>query len=935
MKSRLFAFLALLLVVLSAGLTSAADLRNVLTDCVLTSWNNKEGLPPGTVWALAQDRDGYLWVGNDAGLFRFDGARFVAWNALSSAGLPEQPVRALVLAHDESLWIGFGGSTGVGHVVNGHLEMYGEKEGLSPGAVTTLIEDADGSMWAGNARGLHQFVNGRWEKRPLVEGATLAVASAHVDARGALFIGTSAGLFVREAGAGAFVLVDRTTDLVRAIAEDTAGVMWLSDPVTGFRSSRSGRAGAVSTERGRGMRLLYDRRGNMWIATGGQGLWRMRPSTDGGPPTFERATSLTGLLGDGVYSLLEDRDGNVWAGTTEGLNRLTPRKISQIVDLGIVRGVERTPDANVWVGTVDGLVEFGAAGARLREWRPDDARVTALSVDDRGTLWVATTRSLVRVVDGRATTVPVTDRELLNDVESIAPDGQGGLWLYNTTRGLLRWDGMQTRSVSTPFDPHATRVTAMYSDRTSRLWLGLSTGQVAVAPRDGAFQVFGPSDGLDGGVYDSFHEDDGGVVWLGGSAGISRYWSGQFVTLRVRDGLPANGVVAVISDAGDSLWFGSNAGIVHIDKNEFGKATADRTYKPHFTVYDRSDGIAGVPVDLGNNRRVVRAGDGRLWFVTARGVTIMDPSELQQPRPPAPVRIEEAVADGRPVRVLGGMALPAGARRLEIDFTVVNLTSALKTRFRYKLEGFDTDWIESDARRQAFYTNLPPRPYVFRVAASDDVGGWSEPGAVWAFSIAPMFYQTRWFYALGALLLVGMIAGAWQMRLHQVRKQFSLLLGERARLSREIHDTLLQSLVGVALQCDAMAGDLNESAAIKQDQFVRMRKQVEEYIREARQAIWDLRSPKLEQRNLAAALRDATEHAIDGHDIRVEFAMAESAPRALPRIEEQVLRIGQEAVLNAVHHAARLADHGRTELRRARHDAARRRTTAADSIRRT
>ena len=295
MKSRLLSFLALLLVVLSAAQTSAADLRNVLTDCVLTSWNNKEGLPPGTVWSLAQDRDGYLWVGNDAGLFRFDGARFVAWNALSSAGLPEQPVRALVLAHDESLWIGFGGSTGVGHVVNGHLEMYGEREGLGPGAVTTLIEDANRSMWAGNARGLHQFVNGRWEKRPLVEGATLAVASAHVDARGALFIGTSAGLFVREAGASAFVLVDRTTDLVRAIAEDTAGVMWLTDPVTGFRSSRSGRPGVVSTERGRGMRLLYDRRGNMWIATGGQGLWRMRPAPDGGRPTFERATSLTGF----------------------------------------------------------------------------------------------------------------------------------------------------------------------------------------------------------------------------------------------------------------------------------------------------------------------------------------------------------------------------------------------------------------------------------------------------------------------------------------------------------------------------------------------------------------------------------------------------------------------------------------------------------------
>ena len=233
----------------------------------------------------------------------------------------------------------------------------------------------------------------------------------------------------------------------------------------------------------------------------------------------------------------------------------------------------------------------------------------------------------------------------------------------------------------------------------------------------------------------------------------------------------------------------------------------------------------------------------------------------------------------------------------------MNLTSsALKTRFRYKLEGFDTDWIEATrgVRRSTRTCRRASRlPGCGQRRCRRLVGA----GSGLAFSIAPMFYQTGWFYGLGALLLVGLIAGAWQMRLHQVRKQFSLLLGERARLSREIHDTLLQSLVGVALQCDAMAGDLDESAAIKKQQFVRMRKQVEEYIREARQAIWDLRSPKLEHRNLAAALRDATEHAINGHDIRVEFAMTESASRAMPKVEEQVLKIGQEAVLNAVHHA--------------------------------
>ncbi len=238
------------------------------------------------------------------------------------------------------------------------------------------------------------------------------------------------------------------------------------------------------------------------------------------------------------------------------------------------------------------------------------------------------------------------------------------------------------------------------------------------------------------------------------------------------------------------------------------------------------------------------------------------------------------------------MRLPAGTRRLEIDYTVIDLTSALKTRFRYRLEGFDPDWIESDTRRQV-YTNLPPREYVFRVSTTDDTGADSPAQSEWRFSIAPMFYQSRWFYAAIAVTLAAAFGLVWQIRLRKVRKEFALLLGERARLGREIHDTLLQSLVGVSLQCDSIAADLEADAKIKRDKFVLMRKQVQEYIREAHEAIWDLRSGKLQDRDLATALRESTEQAINGHNIRVQFAAAAPPSRPLPKIEEQVLKIGQ------------------------------------------
>jgi signal transduction histidine kinase len=246
--------------------------------------------------------------------------------------------------------------------------------------------------------------------------------------------------------------------------------------------------------------------------------------------------------------------------------------------------------------------------------------------------------------------------------------------------------------------------------------------------------------------------------------------------------------------------------------------------------------------------------------------------------------------------------LPPRTARLEIDYTVLNLTSPLKTRFRYRLEGFDADWIDADTRRQAFYTNLSPGQYRFRVVANNDEGTWAEPGAVWAFTIRPMFYETSWFVGASLASIVLAVLAAWRIRTRQLRKQFSLLLGERARLSREIHDTLLQSLVGVALQFDVIANDPHATPASTKARLVRMRKEVEEYIREARQSIWDLRSPKLQRLDLPAALREAGERAA-GDVLGFTFTVRGTPHRCAANIEEQLLRIGQEAVMNASRHA--------------------------------
>ena len=342
---------------------------------------------------------------------------------------------------------------------------------------------------------------------------------------------------------------------------------------------------------------------------------------------------------------------------------------------------------------------------------------------------------------------------------------------------------------------------------------------------------------------------------------------------------------------------------MRLGRGEFDKAFGDGKHALQYTLYDRGDGIAGTPLaSYSTGRPATRAGDGRLWFVTGLGLTVIDPQALAAPVMQRPVRIEQVLADETPVAAQAGISLPPRTSRLQIDYTVVNLTSPFRTNFRYRLEGFDSGWIDAGTNRQAFYTNLPPRKYRFSLVASNSEGV-ALSSTTWDFSIAPMFYQTAWFYAASVTALVLALWGAWYLHLRRVRRDFALLLGERTRLSREIHDTLLQSLVGVALQFEAIAGDVESSSPDTRAQFVRMRKRVEEYIREARQSIWNLRSPRLERRDLAAALTEFGEQATAASSVGFEMIVEGTPRQRPPAVEEQLLRIGQEAIMNAVRHA--------------------------------
>ena len=315
-----------------------------------------------------------------------------------------------------------------------------------------------------------------------------------------------------------------------------------------------------------------------------------------------------------------------------------------------------------------------------------------------------------------------------------------------------------------------------------------------------------------------------------------------------------------------------------------------------YRIYDAMNGLAGFPLGV----TAARSDDGSLWFAFGGVLTVVDPTRVSTERHPAPARIAGVTVDDRPVTIADAGVFAPGTRKIQIDYTALRLTAPRQVRFRYRLDGFDADWVNAGARRQAYYTNLAPGRYLFRVSASGDGGTWDGPEAQLPFSVKPAFRQTAWFYALLGTLILLVTWGAAQTRVWILNRQFAATHAERTRLSREIHDTMLQSLAGIALQLQAIARRCLPQGSEQQAQLLALRREVEEHVREARQAIMNLRSPMLEARGLAGALAEVGRHAVTPP---AHFDMAGSIIGAPLAVEGELLRIGQEAIANAARHA--------------------------------
>lgn len=794
-------------------------------------WGRLDGLPFSGVTALAVGTDGYLWIGTQEGLARFDGVQFAVFDKRTTGAFEDHFVTSLAAGADGELWIGT--REGLVRHRKGELERFGAEHGLPHEYVRALLRDRHGRLWVGTYGGLVLWGSGR-ARRVWTETDGLlhpVVRSLEEDADGALWIGTSGGLHrldvsgpssdpseVPEVGDGGALGGARLTsytvadglpsEFIRALELDGEGRLWIGTEGGGLaRYLGNGRftAAAVPETRTVGA-LLADRDGLLWVGSPGEGLWRLR----GG--AVERWTRREGLPHDVVWSLLEDPEGSVWIGTRGGLLQLWNGHVTSITrDQGLsadsVRTLYQDRDGVLWIGG-DGLDRWldgeilpappslslsPSSGSRGSGAGREEVRSLLQTRD--GALWIGTDRSLKRF-DGRETQSFTPDRGPRGgEVNTLAEDREGNLWI-GTSGGLSRYrppkpgdgsgaaGGERFRTWSTDDGLPTAAVRALLPDPDGGLWVGTERGLSRLHNGEIRSQP-----GLEGVFVLALHRDHEGGLWVGtagdglfhlprreAAGGLSRtprdaVRSGEMVRFRMRDGLFNDLVFQILEDDDGHLWMSCNKGVFRVRLEELRRFARGEIETLPSRWLDEADGMASAECNGGTQPAGWRTRDGRLWFATVQGVVVIDPSQSLDSRPPPPLVIEEVRVDGERREPQSPVTVGPGGGTVEIRYTAPSFVAPGKVRFRYRLEGFHEDgrWEAAGARRAAFFTGLRPGRYLFQVTAAHGKGPWNATGAALELELVPFFYETPWFLALVAVAVVLTAVLAFRLRVRALR----------------------------------------------------------------------------------------------------------------------------------------------------------------------
>jgi ligand-binding sensor domain-containing protein/two-component sensor histidine kinase len=870
-------------------------------------WRTQEGLPENRVRALVQTPDGYLWIGTTGGIARFDGVRFVTFTRFNTPAITEDNIRSLAVGSDGSLWAATDGG-GLLHFKSGRFESFGPTEGLTSDFVAAVLEDSDHAIWAATNRGLFRKAPGAKkftradEALGLRNQAFFALAIAQ---SGDLLAAGQGGLF-RSAKAGQGQLTresDRPEEIFR-MRPLRDGSIWLSTN-HGMRIIGKGSPDLRPLEGKAVGSIAEDHAGNVWVGTLGDGIYLYRQGT--GSATKVPAN----LPNSSVLAILEDREQAMWAGTADGLTRLTEPDAG-IVDRrnGMandnVATVYCSKSGDVWLTTVTGSVyRYHEGTVEPYQLPPPATTIRTLGVfeDPAGARWFGSDSQGVVRVTGAGSAMHLTMRDGLrnNGIQFFHAARDGSIWI-GTTSGISRWDGQRFHNLYVEDGLSYGWVRAILEEPSGDILVGTDRGlnrfHNGKFIRDTAFEKLSRDK-----VWSIFREAQG-TLWIGTrNNGLVRIRDGQVRRITTNEGLLSNSIFQVVGAGDDRLWLSGPVGISSATLADLNAAADGRLEQGGALSYRIGGGQESAQINGGVQPSGCVASNGEIWFPSVKGAI-----HFKSQRPPirrhAPVQLEGVRIDDKLVEPGEQVEVEAGRRRVRIEFTSCSLRAPEGVTFRYKLDGYDPAWILANGPRSAEYDNLPPGTYRFHVAARDESPGDHSSQAALTLVIKPRFYQTDWFYTLAALGAGLVIGGVFLFRERRAKQTYNLRLEERTRIAREMHDTLVQGCVGVSTLIEAAVGSARSDQTQMLDYLDNARVHLRLTLDEARQALSDLRHDSFEN-GLTGALEELVRTVgAERKGIAVTLHVEGEPVPLTDTTNRALLLVTREAIRNAVAHAA-------------------------------
>ena len=909
-----------------------------------TEWKIRQAFTKGTIFSIAQTPDGYLWLGTEFGLVRFDGARALPWSPPAGEQLPSNWIEDLVVTRDGTLWIGT--EKGLASWKDGKLTGYPEVAGQ---VVTSLLQDGEGTLWFG-VRNPGRLCSVRSAKTQCYGAGSFgwSVPTLYEDHHGNLWVSAETGLWRWAPGPPVRYTIPGGPVEAKALVDGDNGALLIATglsgplagpvtaPIDGLKQLVQGRIQSYVTAGLPGQfkptRLFRSSDGALWVGAV-DGLLHLHAGR------LDRFSLTDGLSGHFIRAIFEDREGDVWVSTEDGLDRFREFAAPTIssgqgLSTSAVTVLQATRDGSIWIITADGLNRWQSGhmtvynpGARVQERLTGTRELTisaeivnsglsgtprSLGQDDQGRLWAGSSDGVFYFERGRFVPVPGLPG---GNILAIAGDGHGNVWISNLDHGLFHWtpQGTVERFPWDPFKHEYAAVALLPDGLQSGLWLGFYDGGVAYFKDGGIRLSYTAADGLGLGRVSDLQLGSDGALWAATEGGLSRIKDGRVATLTSGNGLPCDGVNAVIEDHDHSLWLYMSCGLVRIVRSELNAWQINSKRSIGTSVFDSYDGVRTRALAGAHSRLVTESPDGKIWISSPDGVSVIDPRRLPFNKAPPPVHIEQITADGRTFNAVRGLRLPPRVRDLIVEYTALSLVVPEKVRFRFKLEPQDRNWREVVNERRVEYSNLTPGNYRFRVAACNNSGVWNEAGDTLDFSIDPAYYQTAWFRASLIAAFFLLLWVFYRYRMHQLARecnaQIEVRIDERTRIARELHDTLLQGFHGLLLRFQAAHNLLPGRAADARQILESALDDAAQTITKARDAVQDLRSTEIATDDLAGAVKamgeELSEHQAASNGAAAVFSVeVEGRPKELqPMVRDELYRIAGEAVRNAFRHA--------------------------------